>query len=41
MLAPQHGHRALLQANPDLTRQVHDLTQKVHELTERLCHATG
>ncbi len=32
---------ALLQANTDLTQQVHDLTQKVHELTERLCNANG
>lgn len=31
----------LLQANTDLTQQVHDLTQKVHELTESLCHTTG
>ena len=29
----------LLQANTDLTQQVHDLTQKVHALTERLCDA--
>jgi uncharacterized membrane protein len=28
---------SLLQANTDLTQQVHDLTQKVHTLTERLC----
>jgi uncharacterized membrane protein len=27
----------LLQANTDLTQQVHDLTQRVHTLTERLC----
>jgi uncharacterized membrane protein len=27
----------LLQANTDLTQQVHDLTQKVHVLTEQLC----
>jgi uncharacterized membrane protein len=27
----------LLQANTDLTQQIHDLTQKVHVLTEQLC----
>jgi uncharacterized membrane protein len=27
----------LLQANTDLTQQVHDLTAKVHKLTEQLC----
>jgi uncharacterized membrane protein len=32
---------ALLQANTDLTQQVHDLTQKVHTLTERLCAVPG
>lgn len=30
---------ALLQANTDLTQQVHDLTEKVHELTQWLCNA--
>src|SRR5215472_1203737 len=30
---------SLLQANTDLTQQVHDLTEKVHELTQRLCSA--
>jgi uncharacterized membrane protein len=31
----------LLQANVDLTKQVHDLTQKVHVLTEHLCNTSG
>ena len=31
----------LLQANMDLTKQVHDLTQKVHVLTEHLCNTSG
>jgi uncharacterized membrane protein len=31
----------LLQANVDLTQQVHDLTQKVHTLTEYLCNNSG
>ena len=31
----------LLQANTDLTQQVHDLTQKVHTLTEHLCSTAG
>jgi len=31
----------LLQANTDLTLQVHDLTQKVHDLTEHLCRTAG
>ena len=31
----------LLQANTDLTKQVHDLTQKVHRLTEHLCNSSG
>ena len=31
----------LLQANTDLTQQVHVLTQKVHELTEHLCTTSG
>jgi uncharacterized membrane protein len=31
----------LLQANTDLTQQVHDLTQKVHVLTEHLCSSSG
>jgi uncharacterized membrane protein len=31
----------LLQANTDLTRQVHDLTNKVHKLTEHLCSTSG
>ena len=31
----------LLQANTDLTQQVHDLTQKVHVLTEHLCGTSG
>lgn len=31
-----HKLDGLLQANTDLTRQVHDLTQKVHELAERI-----
>lgn len=31
----------LLQANTDLTQQVHDLTQKVHKLTERLCQTAS
>ncbi len=31
----------LLQANTNLTQQVHDLTQKVHMLTEQLCHTSG
>jgi len=31
----------LLQANTDLTQQVHDLTQKVHTLTEHLCTTSG
>jgi len=31
----------LLQANTDLTQQVHDLTQKVHSLTELLCTTSG
>jgi uncharacterized membrane protein len=31
----------LLQANVDLTQQVHDLTQKVHVLTEHLCKTSG
>jgi uncharacterized membrane protein len=32
---------SLLQANTDLTKQVHELTTKVHQLTERLCSSTG
>jgi uncharacterized membrane protein len=28
---------SLLQANTDLTQQVHDLTEKVHVLTQQLC----
>ncbi len=31
----------LLQANTDLTKQVHDLTQKVHTLTQHLCNVNG
>jgi uncharacterized membrane protein len=31
----------LLQANVELTKQVHDLTQKVHVLTEHLCSTSG
>ena len=31
----------LLQANTDLTQQVHDLTEKVHNLTEHLCRTSG
>jgi uncharacterized membrane protein len=31
----------LLQANTDLTQQVHDLTRKVHLLTEHLCKISG
>jgi uncharacterized membrane protein len=31
----------LLQANTDLTKQVHDLTEKVHTLTEHLCNSSG
>jgi uncharacterized membrane protein len=31
----------LLQANTELTRQVHDLTQKVHDLTQHLCRTSG
>jgi uncharacterized membrane protein len=30
---------SLLQANTDLTQQVHDLTEKVHALTQQLCGA--
>jgi uncharacterized membrane protein len=30
---------SLLQANTDLTQEVHDLTEKVHALTQRLCGA--
>jgi uncharacterized membrane protein len=29
----------LLQANTDLTQQVHDLTRKVHALTQQLCRS--
>ncbi|HUZ38850.1 MAG TPA: DUF1003 domain-containing protein [Streptosporangiaceae bacterium] len=31
----------LLQANTNLTQQVHDLTEKVHRLTEQLCQTTS
>jgi len=46
MLAQHHYQEtqsidALLQANTDLTQQVHDLTQKVHTLTEHLCNLPG
>jgi uncharacterized membrane protein len=32
---------ALLQANTDLTTQIHELTAKVHTLTEHLCRSSG
>jgi uncharacterized membrane protein len=31
----------LLQANTDLTQQIHDLTEKVHTLTEHLYNSSG
>ncbi len=32
---------SLLNANTELTKQVHDLTEKVHALTEQLCRTSG